>query len=307
MFLSSEARFNRKLDKIRAREEAGKIGFRFKNRSVAKFMGNRLAVAGLVIFLILFLCCIAAPLLTSFDPEYCDLRAVLKPPSAEHILGTDKVGRDLFSRILYGGRMSMLVAFSGALGGALVGALLGTYAGYKGGWFDKICMRISEVFTAFPQLVLVLMLLCIVGQSTGNLIFVFVVTGWTGVFRQARAQMLSLREEEYAQALRAFGISDFQICFRHLLPNAVGPLVVNITLNIAMYILEEAALSYLGLGIPSNIPTWGNILNASQDLYALQNAWWLWLPVGIVISLLVMSINFIGDGLRDSVDASQQG
>ncbi len=307
MILSHEYRLNRNFDKIRDREQAGKVQRRIRNRALAKFLSNRLAVLGLVVFLVILLCCMAVPLLTSYDPQYCDLKAVLKGPNAEHILGTDKVGRDIFARILYGGRMSMTVALSGALGGALLGGIIGAFSGYKGGWFDKLSMRISEVFMSFPQLVLVLMLLVIVGQSMGNLIFVFVATGWVGVYRQSRAQMLSLREEEYAQALRAFGIHDAAICFVHLMPNAVGPLMVNVTLNIAMYILEEAALSYLGLGIPLNIPTWGNILNASQDLYALQNAWWLWLPVGIVISLFVMSINFIGDGLRDSVDASQQG
>jgi peptide/nickel transport system permease protein len=201
----------------------------------------------------------------------------------------------------------MLVAGVGAIGGAVVGVLLGSFAGYKGGWFDKITMRLSEVFMSFPQLILVLVLVSIMGQSTRNIIIIFMITGWGGVYRQARAAMLSIREEEYVQALHAFGLSDAVICFKHMLPNALSPVIVNITINIAAFILEEASLSFLGLGVPMNVPTWGNILNSSQDMYTLQNSWWIWLPVGIVISLFVMSINFVGDGIRDTTDASIQG
>lgn len=305
--LSKEARFNRKLDKIKAREESGELKNKKVNRTLRKFLNNKLAVVGGTILVIIVLACIFAPLLTPYDPEYCDLRSILKAPSAEHWFGTDKVGRDIFARILYGGRMSMLVGLGGALGAALVGASIGCYAGYKGGRFEKWTMRLSEIFMSFPQLVLVLMLIAIVGQSMRNLILIFVATGWGSVYRQARARMLSLREEEYVQSLKVFGLNDFVICYKHLLPNAIGPLAVNVTLSTAMYILEEASLSFLGLGIPANIPTWGNILNASQDMYTLQNAWWIWLPAGAVISLFVMGINFIGDGVRDMSDPSQQG
>jgi peptide/nickel transport system permease protein len=140
-----------------------------------------------------------------------------------------------------------------------------------------------------------------------NLIIIFTLTGWGGMYRMTRAKMLSLREEEYVQALRAFGLNTFKICYKHILPNALGPILVNITLSTAMFILQEAGLSFLGLGVPLQIPTWGNILNVAQDLRILQNYWWLWLPVGIMISLFVLSVNFIGDGLRDSTDPSQQG
>lgn len=307
MMLSKEARFNRKLDRIKEREESGELKNKKVNRTLQKFLNNKLAVIGGTILAVIVLACVFAPFLTPYDPEYCDLRNILKPPSAEHWFGTDKVGRDIFARILYGGRMSMLVGLGGALGAAAVGVLVGCYAGYKGGRFERWTMRLSEVFMSFPQLVLVLMLITIVGQSMRNLILIFIFCGWGSVYRQARAKMLSLREEEYVQSLKVFGLSDFIICFKHLLPNAIGPIIVNVTLSTAMYILEEASLSFLGLGIPANIPTWGNILNASQDMYTLQNAWWIWLPAGAVISLFVMSINFIGDGVRDMTDPSQQG
>ena len=139
------------------------------------------------------------------------------------------------------------------------------------------------------------------------LIIIFTITGWVGIFRLARATMLSIREEEYVQALHAFGLNDAIICFKHMLPNALAPIIVNITINMASMILEEAALSFLGLGVPMQIPTWGNILNASQDMYTLEKAWWMWAPVGTTITLFVMSINFIGDGIRDMTDTSVQG
>ena len=194
-----------------------------------------------------------------------------------------------------------------SLGGAIIGVILGCFAGYKGGWFDKITMRASEIFMSFPQLILVLVMLSILGQSTKNIVIVFVFTSWSGVYRQARAAMLSIREEEYVQALHAFGLNDMVVCFKHMLPNALSPVIVNITINFATMILEEASLSFLGLGVPMEIPTWGNILNAAQDLYTLQNAWWIWLFAGIVISLFVMAVSFVGDGIRDTTDSSIQG
>lgn len=305
--LSSKSRFDRKLDKIKAKEEAGQLKNKGGNRALRKLLNNKLAVIGIIIFSIIILSSIFAPLITKYDPLAVDMKSVLKEPSVEHILGTDKVGRDVFSRILYGGRISIFIGLGSALGCALIGVLLGCYCGYKGGVFDKIVIRLSEIFMSFPQMILVLLLVSILGQSLTNLIIIFILTGWGSVYRMTRAKILSIREEEYVQSLKAFGINDFIICYKHMLPNAIGPIVVNITLSTAMFILEEAALSFLGLGVPLEIATWGNILNASQDMFTLQNNWWLWLPVGVVISLFVMSINFVGDGLRDTTDPTQQG
>lgn len=304
---SKRSRFDRKLDRILEQEEAGLLGKKKVNRTLRKLMNNKLAIIGLVIFSIILLSSILAPLLTKYDPLAVDMNNVLKSPSAEHIFGTDKVGRDVFSRVIYGGRISILIGLGSAIGCAFIGVLLGCYGGYKGGLFDKIVLRLSEVFMSFPQLVLVLMLVAILGQSLTNLIIIFILTGWGSVYRMARAQILSIKEEEYVQSLKSFGLNDFIICYKHMLPNAIGPIVVNITLSTAMFILEEASLSFLGLGVPLEIATWGNILNASQDMFTLQNNWWLWLPVGVIISLFIMSINFIGDGLRDTTDPTQQG
>lgn len=301
----NDRRFNRKLDKIRMLEEQGKL--KSGNRTIRKLLSNKIALFGFVMFSIILLACIFAPILTKHDPLFVDILNMSKAPSLSNIFGTDKVGRDIFSRILYGGRLSILIGFGSALGCAFIGTFIGCYSGYKGGLIDKIFVRVSEVFMSFPQLILVLMLVSLIGASARNIVFIFIITGWGSVFRMVRSQMLSIREEEYVQSLKVFGLNDFIICYKHMLPNALGPIVVNITLSTAMFILEESALSYLGLGVPMEIATWGNILNASQDLYTLQNYWWMWLPVGIVISLFVVSINFVGDGLRDLTDPTSQG
>jgi peptide/nickel transport system permease protein len=305
--INKKTSLDRKFDKLREREETGKSRKGIQNRALRKMLSNKLAVIGLVFVSIVIVASIIAPLICKYDPQKVNLRMILKPPSSEHILGTDKVGRDVYARIIYGGRISILVGLGSALGAALIGVSIGAYTGYRGGWIDSLVLRISEIVMAFPQIILVLLLVAILGQSLMNLMVIFTLTGWGGLFRMTRAQMLSLREEEYVQALQAFGLSSFRISFKHVLPNALGPIMVNITLSTAMFILQEAGLSFLGLGVPLNIPTWGNILNVAIDLRILEDFWWVWLPVAVMISLFVLGINFVGDGLRDSTDPSLQG
>ncbi len=298
---------NKKFDKILALEEAGSLKSKTGSRSLRKMMNNRLAVVGLILFSIIVFTAVFAPLITSADPMKINLRNMSQPPSLEHWFGTDKTGRDVLARVLYGGRVSILVGLGSGIISAIIGVLIGAYTGYKGGWLDVIALRVSELFMSFPQIILVLLLVSIIGQSLINLMIIFVLTGWGGMYRMARARMLSLREEEYVQALQSFGLSTPVICYKHILPNALGPIMVNITLTTAAFILAEAGLSFLGLGVPAHIPTWGNILNVAQEIRVLQNFWWMWLPVGAIISLFVLSVNFIGDGLRDATDPSQQG
>jgi peptide/nickel transport system permease protein len=300
-------RLDKRFDKLRDRDVYGYNPKQSANRALKKLQSNRLAVIGLAFVVLIISAAIFAPFITKYDPLKVDLRSMLKPPSTEHILGTDKIGRDVFARILYGSRISIFVGLGSALGAALIGVGIGAYTGYRGGWWDSIFLRLSEIVMSFPQIVLVLLLVSILGQSLMNLIIIFTLTGWGGLYRMTRAQMLSLREEEYVQALRAFGLSRPLICYKHILPNALGPIMVNITLSTAMFILQEAGLSFLGLGVPLNIPTWGNILNVAQDLRVLENYWWVWLPAAITISLFVLAINFVGDGLRDSTDPTLQG
>lgn len=302
-----QKQLDRQMNAIKEREETGKGRRRIKNRALRKMLSNKLATAGYIIFFVILFLCVFAPLFTPYLPTKIDLINKLKPPGPGHIMGTDQIGRDIWSRILYGGRISIFVGLGGALGSTIIGVLFGVYAGYKGGMLDGIIMKVSEILMSFPQIILVLILVTITGQSMWNLIIIFIVTGWPSMYRLARSQMLSIREEEYVQALKAFGIGDFKVAFKHMLPNAVGPMFVNVTLTTAMCILQEASLSFLGLGVPLEISTWGNILNAAQNLTILREAWWIWLPVGTVITLFVLSINFIGDGLRDAADPTQIG
>ncbi len=302
---------DRKLDKIRAAEESGKLGTKLTNRTLRKLTSNKLAVIGVLLFLVICILCFGAPLFTRHDPMMFDLRAKMAAPSAEHILGTDQMGRDIWSRILYGGRISIIVGLGSALGAALVGVVLGLYVGYKGGLLDNLLIKISDIFQSIPQMVLIIIIVALVGQSMENLIIIFILTGWPGMYRMTRSKVLSLKQQEFVQALRAFGISDVKIAFKHLLPNCLGPVVVNITLSTAMFILQEASLSVLGYGVPMEIATWGNIINVITNGGTIRfdwlQYWWMWLPCAVMLILFVLSINFIGDGLRDASDPTQIG
>ena len=302
---------DRQMDKIRDMEESGKLSTKLTNRTLRKLTANKLAVLGVVMFFVICLLCFGAPLFTKYSPTAFALREKMQPPSLAHIFGTDQMGRDIWSRMLYGGRISIVVGLGSALGAALIGVTLGLFVGYKGGWLDNILMKIADIFLSFPQMVLIIIIVALVGQSLQNLIVIFILTGWPSMYRMARSKVLSLKEEEFVQALRAFGISDVKIAFKHLLPNTLGPVVVNITLSTAMFILQEASLSVLGYGVPQEIATWGNIINVITNSGTIRfdwlGYWWMWLPCSIMQILFVLSINFIGDGLRDASDPNQIG
>ena len=271
-------------------------------KNLKKLSRNKLAMTGAIIIAVMILLAIFAPLLTAYDPSEVSLPNKLLPPGGEHLLGTDKLGRDVFSRMLYGGRISIMIGLTGSLGGGLLGVFLGCICGYVGGMFDKIMLRISEVFMAFPQLILVLLMVVFMGQGTWNLVFIFTVTGWMSIYRLVRGRFFSLREENYVEACRAFGVKKPAIMFSHILPNTLGPVIVAITINTAGYILQESGLSFLGLGVPSGVATWGNIINAAKAVEVVTNYPWLWIPPGLAISLFVLGVNFFGDGLRDVFD-----
>ncbi len=302
---------DRKLDKIRAAEESGKLGTKLTNRTLRKLTANKLAVFGVILFVVICVLCFGAPLFTQYTPTEFSLRDKMAPPSLAHICGTDQMGRDIWSRMLYGGRISILVGLGSALGAALLGVTLGMYVGYLGGWADKLLMKIADIFMSIPQMVMIIIIVALVGQSLQNLIVIFILTGWPSMYRMARSKVLSLREEEFVQSLRAFGISRTKIAFKHILPNALGPIVVNITLSTAMFILQEAALSVLNYGVPMELATWGNIISLITQAGTIRfdwlGNWWIWLPCSIMLILFVLSINFIGDGMRDASDPTQIG
>ena len=271
-------------------------------RSLQKFFSNKLAIVGLVIVLLMILSAVFAPLLATFDPNKIDMSKLNQAPGGEHIFGTDSTGRDLYSRLLYGGRISILIGITSALTTSIIGTIFGLIAGYFGGKIDVILIRISEILQSFPMIILVMVLVTILGPSVSNMILVFTLIGWMTVFRIVRNEVLRLREETYVAVNKAFGISDFVIMFRDILPNTISPISVATTINIAYFILQETGLSFLGLGVPTNVPTWGTIINAAKSITVIQMYKWQWIIPGLFISLFVMSINFLGDGLRDALD-----
>ncbi|WP_283674205.1 ABC transporter permease [Butyricicoccus sp. Marseille-Q5471] len=275
-------------------------------KNIRKFLNNRLAMVGLVVIIVMVAACVAGALM-GVDYNTPDLSNMKAGPSGEHLFGTDTIGRDLFARVLYGGCYSILIGVLCAVLSNVIGAALGAVAGYFGGKVDKLLVRVSEIFQAFPQLVLVMMIVAIMNQrGLGNLLFIFVITGWMTTFRMVRNEYLSLKNETYVKVCEAFGMSNRRIMFGQILPNVMSPIIVSTTTNVAFFILQEAALSFIGLGVADSTPTWGNILNAAKSVAVVTNQWWIWVFPGLAITLFVLAINFFGDGLRDVLDAKQQ-
>ena len=275
-------------------------------KNIRKFLNNKLAVFGLVVVVVMTLACIIGAI-TGVDYATPDLTNLKAAPEAGHIFGTDTIGRDLFARVLIGGCYSILIGVFCAVLSSVIGAALGAIAGYFGGWVDAVIVRISEIFQAFPQLVLVMMLVAILNQrGLGNLLFIFVVTGWMTTFRMVRNEFMSLKNETYVKVCEAFGMKRSNIMFKQILPNVMSPIIVSTTTNVAFFILQEASLSFIGLGVADSTPTWGNILNAAKSVSVVTNQWWIWVFPGLAISLFVLAINFFGDGLRDVLDPKQQ-
>lgn len=251
------------------------------------------ALAGLAVF---------APWIARHDPYATDLLRAEQPPSAAHWLGTDDLGRDVFARLLFGGRISLSVGLVSVAIAATLGTLLGATAGYYGGAVDNAVMRLADVVLSFPALVIAITAVAVFGGGIHKVMMVIGLLTWPAPARQVRGELLSLREREFVQAAQAMGLPNRRIIFRHALPNAMGPLIVSSTIGVANAILQEAALSFLGLGVPLPQASWGNMLSSALSLRVLQFQWWLWLPPGALIFLAVLSIHLLGDGLRDALD-----
>jgi peptide/nickel transport system permease protein len=271
-------------------------------RTVKRFLSHRLALIGSVILGILAVCAVTAPLIAPADPNAINLANIAKSPSMDHVLGTDAVGRDILSRALYGARISLSVGIVAVAIYLTIGFVLGAIAGYSGGLTDAFVMRFTDVMMCFPTFVLILILVGMVGPNITNIMLVLGLFGWPGVARLVRGQVLQLREMDYVLAAHALGGSRRYVMIRHILPNVIGPLTVAGSLGIAGAILAEAGLSFLGLGVTQPTPSWGSMLNEARNPAILATQPWLWLTPGILISLAVLSANFIGDGLRDAFD-----
>jgi peptide/nickel transport system permease protein len=265
-----------------------------------RFARNRLSIIGSVFVLLLMLASLLAPFIAPYDPTTIDVYNVLSPPSKSHMLGTDELGRDLLSRIIWGSRVSLKVGFV-AVGIAIaIGIMIGSVAGFYGGRTDAILMRFVDVMLAFPTFFLILAVIAILEPSIFTIMAVIGVTGWMDVARLVRAEFLSLKERDFVDAARALGISNVRLIFRHILPNALSPVFVAATFGIAGAILTESGLSFLGLGVQPPDPSWGNILTSGKD--NIEIAWWLSLYPGLAILVTVLSYNLVGEGLRDALD-----
>lgn len=265
-----------------------------------RFRRNRLALSGLILVATLFLVSILAPWLAPYDPNHIDINAILMPPDTNHLMGTDSLGRDVLSRIIYGARISLKVGFVAVGLATLIGVILGALAGYYGGWVDNVLMRLVDLMLCFPTFFLILAVIALLEPSIWNIMVIIGVTSWMGVARLVRAEFLSLKEREFIQAARALGARDSRIIFRHLLPNALAPVMVSATLGVAGAILTESALSFLGLGVQPPTPSWGNILTAGKD--NIEIAWWLSVFPGLAILITVLSYNLLGEGIREAID-----
>lgn len=270
--------------------------------SFRKFKKNKLAVVGVFIIAALVLLSICAPLITDYTISQTDLFNIKMAPSSEHILGTDDLGRDVFTRLLYGGRVSIIVGIASMTVQLVIGVIMGSIAGYFGGIAEKIIMRIIDVIMCFPFFVIAVSVAAVVGPGVKNLIIIIGFLMWPNIARIVRAEILALKENDYIIAAKAMGLSSFEIIKSHILPNIMSPILVAATLAIANGILTEASLSFLGIGVKLPQPSWGNMLIAAQNIGTLQREWWLWIPAGSLIILMVLSINFVGDGLRDALD-----
>lgn len=259
-------------------------------------------IFGIIILLIMGSSAVFAPLVATHDPLEIDLSesARLQPPSMGHFFGTDSLGRDIFSRMVYGARISLSVGFVAVFISVVVGVFLGGISGYYSGWVDSVIMRAVEIMYCFPTIFLIMMVITFLGPNIINVMIVIGLTSWAGLCRLVRAEFMTLRERDFVHSARVQGVSDARIIFRHIMPNAMAPVYVSATLSVGGAILIESALSFLGLGVQIPTPSWGNILTAGKNY--IDYAWWLTVFPGMAILLTVLSFNLLGEGLREMLD-----
>jgi peptide/nickel transport system permease protein len=265
-----------------------------------RIIKHNLALVGLIILAPMFLCAVLAPLISPHDPVEPDLKNILTGPTWSHPFGTDTLGRDVFSRVIYGSRISLLVGFVSVGIATLIGIMIGAVSGYSGGILDELIMRFVDLMMCFPTFFLILAVIALLEPSIWNIMIVIGLTNWMGIARLVRAEILSIKGKEYVLAAKAMGFPRRRIIFGHVLPNALSPVYVVATLGIGGAILTESALSFLGIGVQPPTPSWGNILTQAKD--NIEVAWWLSLYPGLAIFLTVMGYNLLGEGLRDVFD-----
>lgn len=273
------------------------------HRAWGRFKKNRMAVISLFILALLIILALLAPVIAPHDPAEQDLLNRLKAPSADHWFGTDDLGRDLFTRVLYGARVSLSVGIFSVLCNIVIGVTVGSIAGYYGGKVDSILMRFVDIMLAFPQFFLLITVVTLLKPSLFNIIVVLTAFGWMGKARLLRGQILSVKNREYIDAARSMGLPDRRIIFFHVLPNSIAPVIVAAAMNMGTMILTESGLSFLGLGIQPPTASWGNLLQSAQSLKIMVEAPWYPVFPGMMIFITIMCFNFLGDGLRNAFDS----
>ncbi len=271
-----------------------------KNLFWQRFKRNKLAVTGGIMVLALFFAGALAPVVSPFNPNDIDRKHILEPPGISHPLGTDDLGRDVLSRMLYGSRISLSVGFIAVGIATVIGVIIGAVSGYYGRWTDRIIMRVIDIMLSIPTFFLILAVIAFVGPSIWNIMIIIGLTSWMGVARLVRAEFLSLKEREFVLAAKALGASNMRIIFKHIMINSMAPVFVSAVLGVASAILVESALSFLGLGVQPPTPSWGNILTLGKD--NIEIAWWLSVFPGLAILITVLVYNLVGEGLRDALD-----
>lgn len=274
------------------------------SNGVKVFTRNKLFLSGAVIVGIMIILAVFAPFIARYDPNSINLENALMGPSREHLFGTDSLGRDLFSRMLFGARISLSVGFVAVGIAVLIGVVVGSAAGYYGGWSDNVISRIIDIMLCFPTFFLILSTIAVLGPSIWNIMIIIGVTSWMGVARLIRAEILSLKEREFIEAARAIGAGDLRIIIRHLIPNGIGPVLVSATLGVAGAILLESGLSFLGLGVQPPTASWGNILTEAKSTLGI--AWWITVFPGLAILVTVLGYNLLGEGLRESFNPQRE-
>ena len=268
-------------------------------KTLRRFRRHRLAMVGLTIIVLLV---IAALLGSESAAIEQNLKAMNKPPSAEHFFGTDRIGRDILARTLVGGRISLAVGLVAVFFSTSIGLVLGSLAGFYGGWVDQVIMRVVDVVLSFPVIILLLCVASLIGPSIFNVMAMIGLLTWPTPCRIMRGQFLALRERAYVEAAHCLGVTNFQIAVRHIIPNALAPVLVYASFAVATAVLLEAGLSYLGLGVQPPTPSWGNMLNTARNISTMERTSWQWIPPAIMTVLFVLAVNFVGDGIRDALD-----
>lgn len=268
-----------------------------------RFSQHKLAMIGLAVITLEVLLVVILPVVMKLDPYTSDVFNFSAVPGPGHILGTDDTGRDVFARLIYGGRVSLLVGLLSAVISLCIGVPLGLLAGYYKGIWEMVIMRAADIFMSFPSMILILVLVSVFDPSIRTIIFVIGVLGWTDFAKLIYGNVLSIREKEYVESAKAVGTKDFAILTKYVIPNAFAPVLINFTFRTAQAIIQESALSFLGMGVQPPAASWGNILYAAQSITVLSSRPWLWVPAGILLVLTVSGINFIGDGMRDALDS----